>query len=131
METVTIKPGSIIMWKDYSSIRVWWSKLCRKELPFNYARIYDEQFTIAMPISKGTLPGNLRFVVLEPRKQYSKVERELLRNMYVFDSNSLEENLAITVNSIRPETFEVDNLTLDNLMNNKYYRVVYDSSTKS
>ena len=35
MEIITFKPGTIILWQDYSKIKMWFNKLLGKKLDYN------------------------------------------------------------------------------------------------
>ena len=45
--------------------------------------------------------------------------------------NNDKKDLFSVINIIRPSTIDVESFTIDGLLKNKYYRVVYDSKGKN
>lgn len=70
-------------------------------------------------------------IILEPKKQYSKAEKQLLYDYIVVNDNSIESELATRINIIRPDTVDPSTFTLESLLTNKYYKIVYDSSKEN
>ena len=59
---------------------------------------------------------------------YLKVETAFLNSIVYASSDNTTSGLdkiGITANSVRPETFDMSSLTLDNIINNRYYKVTY------
>lgn len=127
MKEITIKPGSIILWKDTS----WFGKITRffsRKKGYEYANVYDTNYTLVSLFNE--FKSNSDIVILEPRKQYTKAETKKLRELYVFSKADVTVNIAATLNAIRPDTVDPATFTLDSLLNNKYYKVTYDSTKK-
>lgn len=131
MKEIVIKPGSIIIWgyKDR-----WFTKLIKKFFNSNKdkyteANIYNQKYTFVSPYNNFVFP-RMNFVVLEPKKQYSKLEQQMLSELYTQPGLDESVRLGSCLNSIRPETVDLSTFTLDSLLDNKYYRIVYDSSKK-
>lgn len=123
MKTITIKPGSIILWKKYSRVREWFYKLINKDLPYNDCRLMVNR------VEHVTVECD-KYLIIEPRKQYSKLEQVLLRDASELVSTiTIGIDKLIPINVVRPNTVNFNILTLDNMKDNKYYRVVYDTST--
>lgn len=130
MKEIVIKPGSIIIWK-YTD---WYSKICkwfkRKSNKYDSAVICKEQFTLISPLNNFKYDG-IEYVILEPKKQYSKAEKQLISSYVVVNDKCIESELATRINIIRPDTVDPSTFTLESLLNNKYYKIVYDSSKEN
>ena len=130
MRQLVIKPGSIMLWKSYGKLKRWWYKLLGKNLPYNNGILIRDTQTILYGISGEPFSkeSEEEVVILEPRKQYSKVETAFLNSIFYTSSDNVTSELdkiCIIVNSVRPETFDMSSITLDNIINNKYYKVTY------
>lgn len=130
MKEIVIKPGSIIIWKETD----WFTKLVKffKKDKRNYtsANIYNKKSVFVSPYNNFIF-RDTEFVVLEPKKQYSKLEQQMLEEMYTQPGLDESLRLGTVLNMIRPETVDQSTFTLDSLLDNKYYRIVYDSSKKN
>lgn len=128
MRQLVIKPGSIMLWKSYGKLKRWWYKLIGKNLPYNNGILIRDTQTILYGISEEPFSKESEVVILEPRKQYSKVETAFLNSIVYASSDnttSVLDKIGIAANSVRPETFDMSSITLDNIINNKYYKVTY------
>lgn len=131
MKQLVIKPGSIMLWKSYGKLKRWWYKFLGKKLPYNNGILIRDTQTILYGISEEPFSKESEVVILEPRKQYSKVETAFLNSIVYASSDNTTSGLdkiGIAANSVRPETFDMYSLTLDNIINNKYYKVIYGST---
>ena len=130
MKEIVIKPGSIIIWK-YTD---WFSKLCKwfkgKSNKYDSAVICKDQYTLVSPLNNFKY-DHIDHIILEPKKQYSKAEKQLLYDYIVVNDNSIESELATRINIIRPDTVDPSTFTLESLLTNKYYKIVYDSSKEN
>lgn len=117
MSWLDIKAGSIILDKQYNWFKRVWAKLTNKELPYNLYMIAHCDMTVIVD----------KWLILEPRKCYSKIEKRMLETyidkLFVFDNN--QRKLAKIVNAIRDCTIN-GYLPLSSLLENKYYKVVHD-----
>ena len=120
IETITLKPGSIILWKEQS----FWSKLLRRSGKFNKCAICQSKMDWIINVIKPLSHKDIK--VLEPKKPYSKLEQEMLSQALDNRGSVLQEieKLAV-INIVRPETLDMSNVTLDNLLQNKYYKVIW------
>ena len=120
MKNLILKPGAIILWREYNKLQKFWAKLRNKQLPYNKSVIIPHRMDLV------SFSGNLLCRVFEPRKQYSNSEKTLLNEILDkrFKHKSEIDYLSV-VNIIRPETFDLSTLTLDEITTNKYYREVY------
>lgn len=107
MKCLDIKTGSILIYKKYGLLKCWWNKLMRKELPFNKYTLYFGNSSMFVETTNIKVKEKDRYIILEPIKPYSKKEEKALK---------LED---------------VESFTIDGLLKNKYYRVVYDSKGKN
>lgn len=130
MKEIVIKPGSIIIWKytDWFSKIYKWFK--RKSNKYDSAVICKEQFTLISPLNNFKYDG-IEYVILEPKKQYSKAEKQLISSYVVVNDKCIESELATRINIIRPDTVDSSIFTLESLLTNKYYKIVYDSSKEN
>lgn len=130
MKEIIIKPGSIIIWK-YTD---WFSKLCKwfkgKSNKYDSAVICKEQFALISPLNNFKYDG-IEYVILEPKKQYSKAEKQIISGYVVINDKCIESELATRINIIRPDTVDPSTFTLESLLTNKYYKIVYDSSKEN
>lgn len=117
MSWLDIKAGSIILDKQYNWFKRTWAKLTKKELPYNLYMIAHCDMTVMVD----------KWLILEPRKCYSKIEKRMLETyvdkLFVFDND--QRKLAKIVNEIRGCTIN-GFLPLSSLLENKYYKVVHD-----
>lgn len=130
IQYILLKPGTILLNKDYCWCKRLWYKIRNKKLPFNTATLFSDD--VKLVNSHG---AHTDAVVIEPKKAYSSKET---RNLLLLVSDygrinseeaswleirpkNIHEMIGI-VNIIRPGTFEKD-FTLDSLLDNKYYNV--------
>jgi hypothetical protein len=130
MKTITFKPGTIILWKEYSKIRKWFNKLLGKKLDYNRGIIIKTDVILYYPITQDSPWGEECALVLEPIVDYTKQEAKKLQSTKVYDSNTMLDTLKIIVNTIRPGSVDASS-TFDDLLLNKEYKVVYDFSKKN
>lgn len=130
MKTITFKPGTIILWKEYSKIRKWFNKLLGKKLDYNRGIIIKTDVILYYPITQDSPWGEEYALVLEPIVDYTKQEAKKLQSTKVYDSNTMLDTLKIIVNTIRPGSVDASS-TFDDLLLNKEYKVVYDFSKKN
>lgn len=125
IEYMTIKPGSILLQKDYSWLTRIWYKLIGKKLKFNAFTIFTNDCDLVNVHGERS-----ESIVVEPKKAYSKKELKRL-NTIINDSKKedgdwLSSNKATildlftAINCVRPDTIE-DSKELDALLSNKYY----------
>lgn len=126
IEYMTIKPGSILLQKDYNWIVKLWYKIRNKRLKYNRFTIFTDDCNLI------NIHGELKeAIVAEPKKSYSK--RELKRLNTIIDSSEEEgdwlssnkatiADLFTAINCVRPDTFE-DTKDLDVFLYNKYYSI--------
>lgn len=130
MKTITFKPGTIILWKEYSKIRKWFNKLLGKKLDYNRGIIIKTEVILYYSITQDSSWGEECALILEPIVDYTKQEAKKLQNTKVYDSNTMLDTLKIIVNTIRPGSVDASS-TFDDLLRNKEYKVVYDFSKKN
>ena len=88
MRQLVIKPGSIMLWKSYGKLKRWWYKLIGKNLPYNNGILIRDTQTILYGISEEPFSKESEVVILEPRKQYSKVETAFLNSIVYASSDN-------------------------------------------
>lgn len=130
MKTITFKPGTIILWKEYSKIKMWFNKFLGKKLDYNRGIIIDREMILYYSITQDSSWGEECALILEPIVDYTKQEAKKLQNTKVYDSNTMLDTLKIIVNTIRPGSVDASS-TFDDLLLNKEYKVVYDFSKKN
>lgn len=130
MKTITFKPGTIILWQEYSKIKMWFNKLLGKKLDYNRGIIIDREMILYYPITLGNPLMGENAIVLEPIVDYTKQEAKKLRSIKLYDNNTMLDTLKIIANIIRPGSIDASS-TFDDLLLNKEYKVVYDFSKKN
>lgn len=133
IQYITLKPGSILLTKDYNWFKRTWAKIRGKQLPFNNATLFAEEVDLVNVHGEHSAS-----VVVEPKKVYSAKEIKtllaLVKNatekkdelddlMYTYYGSDGDDILFTIVNVVRPNTFESNKLELDAFLNNKYYNV--------
>ena len=115
MNSNYVTSGSLILTKDYNKFKKFLYKLIGKELPYNALNIvYCNTLLLT--------PDNLEIKILEPIKPYSKLESTMLK-VALEKWYKLQGPIShLIINVIRPETVKSDE-SLNDLLNNKYYRV--------
>lgn len=129
METLKIKPGSILLWKEHSRITKLFSKLFHIDLSYNKFHYITDHTTLCFPITKGNIDYD-ELVILEPREDYTKEEINLLNSLIVFDADRWTDTLKIFANTVRPNSIKIDS-DLDDLLWNENYKMAYDFSKKN
>lgn len=112
MKMLTIKPGTIITYKEYPWYRKLFAKLFHKELKNNVCDIFAEQ--ISIPTRYLELDEDIE--LYEPVKPYSKEEKNKLQFLSKDYYFSVEE----IVNLIREDTID-DIADIDNC---KWYKKI-------
>lgn len=111
-KVITLKPGTILCWKDYNIFKTVCSKITGRHLGYNRFKV------LLSPIDLITF-GSYESYAYEPLRAYS--QKELTKLVNLVDANdgvsSFAEVKAI-IDAIRPRTFK-NALTLDDC---KYYR---------
>lgn len=127
-----VKAGSICIYKNYGFFKQLWSKITKKELPFNEYKIYYDNSSIFVELTNVKVPDEERYIFLEPIKQYSKKEKEELKLVATefVSNNSKMDDMFTIINSVRPSTIDSSNFSISGLLQNKYYKVLYDSKGK-
>ena len=82
METLKIKPGSFLLWKEHSRITKLFSKLFHKELPYNNFSFFLREIELCFPITKGNNNYD-KLIILEPKEDYTKEEINLLNSLVI------------------------------------------------
>lgn len=115
MRSLIIDAGSVILYKKYNPLRRLWSKITRKDLPFN-------MFTIVGQKTELLTTGKLSNVtVYEPIKKYSKAEGNKLFTITFGLGHSQDWDEIVTIiNLIRPNTLD----TVNTIDKSKYYKKV-------
>lgn len=119
IKTTKYKAGSILLWREYNTIKKFWYWLRRKRLPYNrFTLMHESGDYLKLAESK------VDEYILEPKKIYSKDETKRLDAL----SRGVEtlRDLVITINTIRPNTVDEKECTkVDDLLGNltKYYKV--------
>lgn len=132
-KSITLTPGSIIVWKDYNKLEKWWAKLRKKDLEYNKARIMSKETEFI------TESSNYRFFTL--KKPYSKDEAiwceiyylTYYMNPFKFYMNPFGLPQAqFIANRIRSNTFSYPT-TIESLEKSKYYieRLATDNAIKT
>lgn len=124
IETITLKPGSIILWNEDSLLNKVKNMILGRSVKFNKCAICQSKMNWVINLVKPLNNKNVK--VLEPKKPYSKLEQEMLTEALKNCGSLLQEieKLAV-VNIVRPETVDMSDITLDNLLKNKYYKVTW------
>lgn len=131
MKITTIKPGSIILWKEHGWLRRLVYMVLGKELPYNAYVIVDKEIELLFRSCVETFPG---FIVLSPRKQYSKAETSKLQKVNMLLTPELEKvdaalSISYVINGVRKDTFEGIN-DIDLVINSKYYKLINATKEK-
>ncbi len=122
MRSIMLNAGSILLWKDYSIIRRWWSKLTNKKLKYN-------RYTIISQKTELLTSDNINnMAIYEPIKKYSKLESGKLNILtYGFVYSKDWKEIVALVNMVRSNTLQESN-TIDT---SKYYkRISYAESNE-
>lgn len=130
MKIITFKPGTIILWQDYSKIKIWFNKLLGKKLDYNKGIIIKTETVLHYPITLDNPLSEENTLALEPIVDYSKQEVKKLQSIKVYADNTALDTLKIIVNTIRPGSIDAAS-SFDDLLQNKEYKVVDDFSKKN
>lgn len=128
IQYITIKPGSILLCKNYNWLQKSWAYLTKKKLQFNQSTLFAEESKLLR------IRHNHSSVILEPKKIYSKKELKNLLTVVQattgnpsitwLTGNRKENNLFVTINAIRPNTFKEKETDLEAFTNSKYYNII-------
>lgn len=129
METLKIKPGSFLLWKEHSRITKLFSKLFHKELPYNNFSFFLREIELCFPITKGNNNYG-KLIILEPKEDYTKEEINLLNSLVIFDANDYFDTVKIFANTLRPNSIDSSSNPND-LLWNENYKIAYDFSKKN
>lgn len=125
----TLRPGSMLIYKQHNIFKKLWYRLCKKELPYNKVVLFLKEIDIM-----DTFSSQSPTLLAEPKRPYNKVDLaklELAVDKYLlrldddeyyslcFDSN--KSDLIKILNEVRPNTLDKDAIT--DLINSKYYNV--------
>lgn len=131
MKILEIKTGSICIYKQYGWWKIIYAKLMRKKLPYNkyFVYYYDGIFVETVDYELSDCDN---YIILEPKKLYNKNEERNLRTENIKRLITPDKTPEIEViNTIRPKTVDLDHFNVEDLLCNKYYRVLYDSKRKN
>lgn len=120
-ERTNIKPGDIILLKNYSLWTRIWYKLKRKELPYNNAFIviWNNNIEIKSKLVK-VLPLKKAYTMKEKSKLLETIELTK-KSASVFPILYLDTTeLRFVINSVRPDTLKTG--TVNELLNSTYYK---------
>lgn len=129
MTTLKVKPGSILLWKDYSGFKKWLNKLFHIRTPYNEAFLLVEETIIYVPITEGKSLFDNELIVLEPKVDLTNEEISKMQSVTYFERNSWFDHVKILTNIVRPNTIESSS-KINDLRFNENYKVVYDFSKK-
>lgn len=136
MMEMSLQPGSIMIWKEYSTWQLLMRKLLRKNkpLPFNkcaivfgHRELIDRNETFE-PLWNGEI------LIYEPKKRYSTKEAHQLNEIRIREFDRYKDwkqyqknpiSCLRLLNEVRPSTFNMEETTLVNVGENKYYKKVY------
>lgn len=122
---MTIKPGSIWLFKSHSIWKSFWYFLRRKELPYNSWIMIDDDTQVLTKNVKNAVD----FIIAEPKKNYSKKEIAKLQQFNLSKEDYTDKDLFVIINVIRPNTLN-PNGKLDQLLCSKFYNIRYMSDEK-
>jgi len=131
VQHIVLKPGSVLLDKNYGSIKKFWYKLIGKELPYNNFYLLSENTDFLRVSESGELfPYN----IFQPKKDYNKKEINLLKHLIDSNRTDLDKNIPYVsgfdmsnkdlftiINAIRPNTFAEGETNLNKLISSKYY----------
>lgn len=125
----TLRPGSMLIYKQHNLFKRLWYKLLKKELPYNKVVLFLKDIDIM-----DTFSSQSPTLLAELKKPYSKadliklesaVDKYLLRldddEFYSIQFSSNKTDLTKILNAVRPNTLGKDAIT--DLINSKYYNV--------
>lgn len=133
MKCLDIKAGSICLYKEYNWFKRVWSRITRKKLPYNFYKIYFGDSSLFVELTKEKVKDSNKYIILEPIKPYSKKEKEAIKKQAIayMQVNGNPEDLYSIINLVRANTIDPETFTISGLLQNKYYKVVYDSEGKN
>lgn len=116
LKTISLEPGAIVVWKEYSLLKRLWYKIRHKQLPWN------KFYTITKPTTLLSFKTTPISNVYEPNKKYSQKEA---KRFHIFTSGGVYTRNWITVadaiNMVRSSTVDKTKCNLDNC---RYYKKV-------
>lgn len=114
MRSLMLDAGSVILWKDYNILRKLWSKVTKKELPYNRYTIIGQKTELL------TSDKLSNVIVYEPIRKYSKIEStKLTALIYGLGCSNDWDEVVTLINLVRPNT-----LTIDGIDKCKYYKLL-------
>lgn len=129
MKTLKVKPGSILLWKEYSGFKKWLNRLFHIRTPYNEVYLFVKDTTIYFPITKGKTFFDYEIIILEPKVDLTNEEISKMQSVTYFERNSWFDHVKILTNIVRPNTIESSS-KINDLRFNENYKVVYDFSKK-
>lgn len=130
MKIITLKPGSILLWKEYSKLTKWLHKLFHRKTPYNKVSLFVESTAIYVPITEGKAFIDNEVIVLEPTIDLTEEEIVAMESVVYYNRDTKFDHIKISVNTVRPNTINTSS-QIDNLLFNENYKVVYDFSEKN
>jgi hypothetical protein len=124
---IMVKPGSIMLYKEYGFFKKLFAKLTKKELPYNKFLVF-----IMPTVFYSCEDTESEKLILEPKKNYSNNEISQLANLLkkMEDYDLQLDDILVLVNLVRPNTIDIaDDVSV--LINNKFYRITkFSDETK-
>lgn len=116
MRITKLKPGMLLLEKEYNPIKKLVYSILRKDLPYN-----------RLTITLGNMIHDNKGVFYTPKKEYSKTEINKLGILLEDASLSTVD----IINTIRPKTItNVTKFKINDITTNKYYKLVDNEETK-
>ena len=125
----TLRPGSMLIYKQHSIFKKLWYRLRKKELPYNKVVLFLKDIDVM-----DTFSSRSPTLLAELKKPYNKadiakletaVDKHLLRlndeEYYSISFDSNKTDLIKILNEVRPNTLGKDAIT--DLINSRYYNV--------
>lgn len=131
MKTLIFDPGTILIWKEYPKLKQLFSRITRKQLPYNRCTILRHSGEL---VGK-TFFDKVEFKAFQPKKRYSTSEKKQLQReweSYYGTVNNIRKfmvnpDVLFLVNIVRPETIDFSTLDINRFETNKYYKEIYAS----
>lgn len=129
MKTITLKPGSIMLWKEHSKFTNWLRKLFHIKTSYNHVFLLVESTEMHIPITEGKAFLANELIILEPRVDLTKEEIATMDSLTYYKRDTWFDHVKIFVNTARPNTIDTSS-KIDDLLFNENYKVAYDFSEK-
>lgn len=124
-----LKPGAVLLSKQYNWFQKALAYITKKELPFNHATLFAEEASLLKIREHHTS------VIAEPKKIYSKKELKSLLTIvkdttgdkevtWITGDKKNSDNLFAIINAIRPNTFKDKEANLNAFIDSKYYNTI-------